>query len=77
MLCHSLGAGWEVIFALQHFIAFSLDLVPACKPQVIGIALRAINSRREQSIAAMKRKISSPKTNVWRIFFCQPKANLS
>ena len=50
MLYPSLGG--EVIFSVRHFIAPALDLMP--------IAIRASNSRREQSITAMKRKIPSP-----------------
>ena len=57
MLYHSLGA---VIFSLQHFIAPALDVMPFLPSRQGSEAIKALNSRTEQSIAAMKRKISSP-----------------
>ena len=40
MLCHSLG-GAVIIIPLQHFIAPAFYLLPCCKPEVWGIAIRA------------------------------------
>ena len=65
---------------MQYFIApaFALDLM-ACLPSRHGMeAIKALDPRRKQSIAAMKTKISFPTlTNEWCIFFCRPKTNLS
>ena len=50
MLHHSL-VGAVIFFSLQHFIALPLDYCPTCKAEVRGIAIRVVNSRREQSSA--------------------------
>ena len=47
MLHHALE-GAVILFYFQHFIAPALDYCPACKPKAQGIAIRAVNSRREQ-----------------------------
>ena len=65
MLRHSLGG--EVIFFLCNTLLLpTWDLMPCFHailcfmPEVRGIAIKASNSRREQSIVDMKRKISCP-----------------
>ena len=58
-----LGVEWNVMplilpvtrISLQHFILFLPWIYcPACTPELRGIAIRAVNSRREQQSATKK-----------------------
>ena len=77
MLCHALG-GAVILFSLQHCIAPALDLLPACKPEVPGIAIRAVHSRREQHFLILhslqtkkkSKQISGLATSLCFYLFC-------
>ena len=65
MLRPSLG-GAVICISLQHFILPYLTYCPACKPEVQGIAIRAV-SQVVQNKVLVRNKNYCPDTNKWRI----------
>ena len=63
MLHHS--SGREVFFSLQHLIIPALDLMPCLQAQGTRDCNEALNSRKEQPIAALKNFLTN--ANVWCI----------
>ena len=49
MLRHSLG-GAVIFISLQHFILPCLTYCPACKPEVRGIAIRAVSQAGQKKV---------------------------